>query len=52
MNDTDAQLLAASITSNDILEQLILAKCVLQSAGLVSVLDALKKLYTLKIILT
>ena len=47
MNNTDAQLLAASITANDTLEQLILAKCVLQSAGLVSVLDALKKLCTL-----
>jgi len=47
MNDTDAQLLATSITVNDTLEQLILAKCVLQSAGLVSVLDALKKLCTL-----
>jgi len=47
MNDTDAQLLAASITANDTLEQLVLAKCVLQSAGLISVLDALKKLCTL-----
>ena len=47
MDDTDAQLLAASITANDTIEQLILAKCVLQSAGLVSVLDALKKLCTL-----
>ena len=47
MNDTVAQLLAASLTTNDNLEQLILANCVLQSAGLVSVLDALKKLSTL-----
>ena len=47
MDDTNAQLLAASITANDTLEQLILAKCVLQSAVLVSVLDALKKLCAL-----
>ena len=47
MNDTDTQLLAASITANDTLEQLILAKCLLQSTGLLSVLDALKNLCTL-----
>ena len=47
MNGTDAELLAASISANYTLEQLILAKCVFQSAGLVSVLDTLKNLRTL-----
>ena len=48
MDDIEIQRLATSITANNTLEQLILAKCGIQSDGLISVLDAVKKLCTLK----
>jgi len=48
MDDAEIQKLTSSIFSNDTLEQLILAKCGIHSAGLISVIDALKKLHTIK----
>ena len=48
MDDIEVQRLAACITANDTLEQLKLARCEMLSAGLLSVLDVLTRICTLK----
>jgi len=48
MNDIEIQRLASSIIANDTLEQLVLAKCGIHSVEFTSVVDALKKLCTIK----